>query len=664
MIRGTCAAILLLTGCSLIGLDDFPVFDCAREGGDRACAPLNEADGIGEADCRRWQCEEATGRCVLRDRRDDDEDGHAAVSCGGDDCDDADAQVAPGLAPVVQTRLERDALGDVGIAEVAWIQWGRAAHRLELAFSDGRTASGVAWAGHAAASVSYATDADLANLSSPAIKEGCPVATLMAPSCLMSPVGTTSDSCMTHEECQDGDYCNGLERCAPNEAGVDARGCKAGPPTCGTSAVCDPVLQACRTVGSGSCTVAALATASMGGGVHLSAAVGTDGCEAGTLRVGWMSEGDADFERGVPGPNVLSRGPDRRAHGFFGIDLVGAGSPPEVDPIVSCERDPPDPSSGPEARCTGGARGDGSPRGVAGVRAAALEADPDAGRRRPQGLIAWLAAPHCRSVGGCEDDVPAGVEVLGAWHEEMLGSNAVTIGWVTASDSGQPRALSTRAVGDHGPAVTAAHGRRGGYVIAYAAEGGGIATTWIPALPDPPEVGETPPYRTTLPGGPRSTPTLMPAGTQLVRTGANVHEVDVAAAPMAGGTVKAGLAWIEDGAAWFGIVQVDASSGMVTEGPAMRILDGGTSRNPALVYSPTVCGEDCPGWAVAFVRAGEVYVGRWTAAGDLVDEVRALGGEQGRAPRPRVSRHGALSAAWYEAEQGAFVESSGVCPPL
>ncbi len=42
-------------------------------------------------------------------------------------------------------------------------------------------------------------------------------------------------TCRSAADCDDGDFCNGLERCAPSEATADLEGCVDGRAPCATS---------------------------------------------------------------------------------------------------------------------------------------------------------------------------------------------------------------------------------------------------------------------------------------------------------------------------------------------------------------------------------------------------------------------------------------------
>ncbi len=76
--------------------------------------------------------------------------------------------------------------------------------------------------------------------------------------------------CVADAQCDDGLFCNGVERCAPSVAGADARGCLAAPSgRCLPSQTCDETAQAC----TNDCSVEADAD---GDGVRATMCGGTD----------------------------------------------------------------------------------------------------------------------------------------------------------------------------------------------------------------------------------------------------------------------------------------------------------------------------------------------------------------------------------------------------
>jgi len=82
------------------------------------CVPGTPVECPSDDACMSGICDEASGACVYQ-ITDADEDGHAPIACGGDDCDDARAQVHPGAAEVCDY-LDNDCNGTVddGLAYV------------------------------------------------------------------------------------------------------------------------------------------------------------------------------------------------------------------------------------------------------------------------------------------------------------------------------------------------------------------------------------------------------------------------------------------------------------------------------------------------------------------------------------------------------------------
>jgi hypothetical protein len=73
---------------------------------------------------------------------------------------------------------------------------------------------------------------------------------------------TSSLTCLTDTDCDDGRACNGRERCEPGAHNADARGCVAGTPvTCPTNQVCME-HQGCRGMGADDSSKSAIASAS------------------------------------------------------------------------------------------------------------------------------------------------------------------------------------------------------------------------------------------------------------------------------------------------------------------------------------------------------------------------------------------------------------------
>ena len=84
---------------------------------------------------------------------------------------------------------------------------------------------------------------------------GCPMGTrqLADGGCALPDAGPTQDSgpstapCTRASDCDDGMFCNGVERCEPGSSGADARGCVAAAAPCMASQMCDEDLDLCVT---------------------------------------------------------------------------------------------------------------------------------------------------------------------------------------------------------------------------------------------------------------------------------------------------------------------------------------------------------------------------------------------------------------------------------
>ena len=84
---------------------------------------------------------------------------------------------------------------------------------------------------------------------------GCPMGTrqLADGGCALPDAGPTQDSgpsttpCTRASDCDDGMFCNGVERCEPGSSGADARGCVAAATPCMASQMCDEDLDLCVT---------------------------------------------------------------------------------------------------------------------------------------------------------------------------------------------------------------------------------------------------------------------------------------------------------------------------------------------------------------------------------------------------------------------------------
>ena len=61
-------------------------------------------------------------------------------------------------------------------------------------------------------------------------------------------VGSASMFCTVDDDCDDGLFCTGIERCDPSDTASDEQGCVVDSPVCLTSQVCDEASDACRTL--------------------------------------------------------------------------------------------------------------------------------------------------------------------------------------------------------------------------------------------------------------------------------------------------------------------------------------------------------------------------------------------------------------------------------
>lgn len=92
------------------GGDDAPPDDGGRDGASECSADSTCDDGqfcnglercsggacvAGAPACGEMACDEALDECVSCDEPDADGDGAASIACGGDDCDDTDADISP-----------------------------------------------------------------------------------------------------------------------------------------------------------------------------------------------------------------------------------------------------------------------------------------------------------------------------------------------------------------------------------------------------------------------------------------------------------------------------------------------------------------------------------------------------------------------------------------
>jgi hypothetical protein len=84
--------------CTLGNLTDYEIEACkpAPSGSSAEEDPCSRLTGDGVDDCHEYACDDATRRCVLRER-DEDRDGQPPQSCGGQDCDDENPTIGRGF---------------------------------------------------------------------------------------------------------------------------------------------------------------------------------------------------------------------------------------------------------------------------------------------------------------------------------------------------------------------------------------------------------------------------------------------------------------------------------------------------------------------------------------------------------------------------------------
>lgn len=633
----------LVLGCSVV-VSDLELPTCSE---NAQCDVLNARYGIAPGSCRAYVCGPSQ-RCELR-LRDADEDGDPPMDCVGEagtDCDDLDPRRAGTFEESCDgTDNDCDLLIDEETTELG------AAYTLVADLPETRwvtRATGVPFAlayeigeGEAGFSpisrpndiepkpVGYARSAG--ELEEPQIEVGCTGALLdPVPPPDDAPVGTRVDTCQTHAECDDGIYCNGYERCEPLSEMVDAIGCRSFETSpCSAGDTCDEARRACVTVVDEMCDAGWLATAPLAPIGWFAATVSTLGCDAGQLRVGFLTEGIFDGLN-EPGRNVLLRGDERRSTSYTGIDLLGPGE---------------------SEACTGASRSP-SVAGVSGVAIASHPAAPADGRRRPQALVAWTAEPLC--VEGCAGSERT-VEILAVWHEQE-NAGGVDIGWVNAANGGLPQPLDTPVT--LGSVAVTEHAS--GYVVAYVA-GTGIAMRAVPFVDDPPNVNDLPPYSTNVS---RSDPAMTPSisiGNETVQA-VDADEVAL--------TTNA-IAWIGGGEVWWSRFDVEGG-GVVGWSPAR--LGGRAASDVDIVYSEsgvfipgaeadgtTISEANDGGWAVVWREGTEIHGARISeATGEIVRQPQLIARGRVSAPIAMVDG-GELRVAFHEADVGELRAAPGLC---
>lgn len=375
---------VLLASCSLMGLGDFDIGECTN---DEQCQSLNDAAGIGATDCMAYQCRKDRSGCELR-RRDLDGDGVYAAACaegGPVDCDDLDDKRAPGQDETCDgVDNDCDLVIDEGLA---------AANASELIAFSGAKAR--VYFSDAGADRSVSVGNGNASVETIDIRQ-----TPWEASALAYRSEIEQDKEVSTKE------------------GVDKRKC----PRAGS-----PDLTSCN-------FTEVVAAAS--GGNFIVAAIDTEGCNDGLLRVGH-----------VEGRDVVLRRPPEHSNIAYGVASDGS--------------------------CTGASRASGS-LGVARPAIAARTPEGD----YPQALASFIAAPQDRDA--CANSAND-VEVLGIFREAI--PNNPKIRWTSGTNDGVPQVIGqTR--GDGRPVVLATAAEAApGYLVAYGAANGGLALHFIEEFP-------------------------------------------------------------------------------------------------------------------------------------------------------------------------------------
>ncbi len=568
---------LTAAGCSLVGLDDVEVPQCTVEG--EQCRALNARDDIRDDACRLYQCFEGTCRFAPRDI---DQDGFVPPRCASElpecggpvactDCDDENGAVngsqevcdgfdndcngliddltGESATPTVLLEMMSGIGPNVG---GGYVHYGTTFDKRSVAVVHAEAERAgfdlittiASSARSADKSLEFTTEPGGA-LSMPFSQ--CPNIDVVEPPLPPTPAPVDTDpprTCATHEECSDGDPCNGNELCDPDSAFVDELGCRPADNVCAMGTACNVVLGGCvPDAPSRPCSFGDVASAQYDDGSFFVASIDTDGCGSGSVRIGALSSAESPTR-------VVLAGGLRRSTAYRTLD--------------------PD-----ERGCTGGSRPEGDPVGAASIEIAALPAVLEGGgaRVRAQGLAAWIAAPFCRSAPDGTEPCPtdpdiARVEVLGLFEESVrIQGEATVVGVVNATNDGRGQALDVETSGIDRPAVVAVdQSGWAGYLVAYPRAGGGIVLHPIGA-PDPPaEVMRRHPYETRLPAdtGARSTDPITTIGDAVVLGGAaEVERVRLAVADPVDGRTLVGIAWTEAGRVSFGVLELSAAGGVV-----------------------------------------------------------------------------------------------------